>query len=95
MVILDPGADLEQAATETRNALQGLMGEDGKIIVTAGEAAMSQMMGTGLDVTIRGQSYENIARISAQLFSELEGIEGIDDLERKIIKSFFNSGSFP
>jgi len=55
--------------------------EDGAITVSAGQEMATQMMGSGLDVSIRGENHEDIARLSDQLFSELEGMAGIADLE--------------
>lgn len=83
LIILNPKADLEQEETELHQALQGIL-KDGAIDVTAGEAAMNQMMGSGLDISIRGDNYQDIARTSTELYSELEGMDGIADLEVNI-----------
>ncbi len=79
-VILDPDADLEQETAELRRAFQGTV-EDGDITVTTGDAMGAQMMGSGLDISVRGENYEDIAHLADQLFSELEGMDGIADLE--------------
>ena len=80
LIIVDPGADLEQEAVDLRQALEGVI-ENGTITVTAGEAAMGQMMGSGLDISVRGENYENIAGLTAQLLAKLDDIDGISDLE--------------
>ena len=83
MVILDPESDLEQEAAELRRAFEGII-EEGTVTVSTGQAMSAQMMGSGLDISIRGENYEDIARPAAQLFGELEGIAGIADLELDI-----------
>jgi len=80
MVILVQDANLEQEATELRGAFGGIAAE-GVITVTTGQAMGPQTVGSGLDISIRGESYEDIAHLSEQLFRELEGIGGIADLE--------------
>jgi len=80
-VILDPDVNLEQEATELRQAFQSLP-EAGSITVTTGQEGMTAMMGgSNLDITVRGENYQDIASLSQQLFGELENIEGIADLE--------------
>ncbi len=80
-VFLTPDADPEQEATELRRAFEGIVRENVIITVSTGEAMGSQMMGSDLDVSVRGEKWEDIARLSDQLSTELEGIDGIVDLE--------------
>ena len=79
-VALDPDANLELEADRLRQALRGVLA-DGAITVTTGQAMMSQMMGSGLDISIRGDNYQDVSLIAPQLFSELENIKGVTDLK--------------
>lgn len=82
-VFFDPGADLEQEAAELRHSLQGIA-EEGAVTVTTGQVMAAQSMDAGLDISVRGKNYEDIALLSRQLLSELESIDGIADLEINI-----------
>ena len=42
---------------------------------------MSQMMGSGLEISIRSDNYQDISLVAPQLFSELENIDGLADLK--------------
>ncbi len=79
LVMLDRDVDLEQEATRLSGAFEGIAA-DGVITVTTEQARAAQMMGSGLDISIRGENYEDIARISDELFTQLEGMSGIADL---------------
>ncbi len=79
-VTLAQDADIEQEADELRQALDGVL-ENALITVTAGEAAMSEIMGGGLDISVRGDSYESVAANTELLFNEIKNIDGIADLE--------------
>lgn len=83
MVFFDPDADLEQEAAELRHSLQGIA-EEGAVTITTSQVMAAQTMDSGLDISIRGENYEDIALLSSQLLSELEGIDGIADLEINI-----------
>ena len=83
MVFFDPDADLEQEAAELRHSLQGIA-EEGAVTITTSQVMAAQTMDSDLDISVRGESYEDIALLSRQLLSELEGIDGIADLEINI-----------
>jgi HAE1 family hydrophobic/amphiphilic exporter-1 len=80
-VILDPDADMEREAKKLRQAYANIVGEGVIVSVTTGDAMSAQMMGSGLDVSVRGDSYEDVAFASEKLVSELEKTEGISDIE--------------
>ena len=80
-IILDPDADMDKEAEELRKIYQGIVEEGIIVDVTTGDAMAAQMMGSGLDISIRGDSYEDVAFISEKLISDLEGIDGIADIE--------------
>ena len=79
-VLLDPEVDLEQQAANLRQNLEGLV-KDGTVTVSAGEAEMGAMMGSGLDISIRGDDYGAIAATGQQLFDEIKNVYGIAELE--------------
>ncbi len=80
-VLLQADADLDQTAAELIRAFDGL-DVDGVITVITGQQAMAaQMSGSGLDVSVRGENHEDIARLSEELFAQLATVEGIADLE--------------
>ncbi len=83
MVFFDPDADLEQEAAELRHSLQGIA-EEGAVTITTSQVMAAQTMDSDLDISVRGENYEDIALLSSQLLSELEGIDGIADLEINI-----------
>ena len=73
-------ADIEQEADKLRQALDGLL-DNAQITVTAGEAAMSEFMGGGLNISVRGDTYESVAANTELLFDEVKNIDGVADLE--------------
>ncbi len=80
-IILNPDADMDKEAEELQKTYQGIVEEGIIVNVTTGDAMSAQMMGSGLDVSVRGDSYEDVAFISEKLISNLEGIDGIADIE--------------
>ncbi|MCJ7606129.1 MAG: efflux RND transporter permease subunit, partial [Dehalococcoidales bacterium] len=79
MVILDRDADMELAAADVREDLTGIVPE-ADISVTTGQA-MSGMTGTGVDISVRGDNYEDLAAAAQQLYAELADVDGIAELE--------------
>ncbi len=80
-VLLDPNADLEGEADELCHAFEGIV-EEATITVDTGPPMMSVMMGSSnLDISIRGENYEDITSAANQLFAELETMDGLADLE--------------
>lgn len=79
-VYLDDEADQDQAAADLRESLQGLI--DGTTIsVSSGNAMSSAMMGSGLDISVRGDNYEDIASVSKTLFAEIQDVQGLAELD--------------
>ena len=83
-IILHPDADMDKEAEELRKAYQGIAGEGVIVDVTTADAASAQMMGSGLDISVRGESYGDVALISERLISGLEDIDGIEDIKINI-----------
>jgi len=79
-VILDQEVDLEQQADDIRSNLEGMV-EGSAITVTTGNPMASGMMGSSLDVSIRGDNYEDIASIGRLLFDELQDVSGLAELD--------------
>ena len=80
-VILYPDANMDKEAEEIRKVYADIAEEGTIVTVTTGDAMSAQMMGSGLDISVRGDSYQDVAFISEKLVSELEGIDGIADIE--------------
>jgi len=80
-VILDPDADMEKEAEALRQVYADIAEEGAMVTVTTGDAMSAQMMGSGLDISVRGDSYQDVASTSEKLVSDLEGIDGIADIE--------------
>lgn len=72
--------DLEEEATQLREAFEEIAKES-TITVSTGEAMATQMMGSDLDVSVRGETWADIALLSDQLSKELRSVDGIVDLE--------------
>ncbi len=80
MVVLERDADMELTAAGVREDLTGIVpGAD--ITVTTGQAMSSRMTGSGLDISIRGDNYEDLAAAAHQLYAELADVDGIAELE--------------
>jgi HAE1 family hydrophobic/amphiphilic exporter-1 len=80
-VILYSDADMEKEAEELRQAYADLTGEGVIVNVITGDAMSAQMMGGGLDVSVRGENFQDVASVSEQLISELAGVSGLADIE--------------
>jgi len=80
-VILYSDADMEKEAEELRQAYADIVGEGVIVNVTTGDAMSAQMMGSGLDVSVRGDNFQNVASVSEKLISELAGVSGLADIE--------------
>ncbi|MFC2062323.1 efflux RND transporter permease subunit [Chloroflexota bacterium] len=79
-VMLDQEVDLEQEAADLRISLEGIV-EGSTIAVTTGDPMAGGMMGSSLDVSIRGDKYEDIASTGRLLFDELRDVSGLAELE--------------
>jgi HAE1 family hydrophobic/amphiphilic exporter-1 len=80
-VILYSDADMEKEAEELRQAYADIAGEGVIVNVITGDAMSAQMMGGGLDVSVRGENFQDVASVSEQLISELAGVSGLADIE--------------
>ena len=79
-VILDQDVDLEQQAADIRSNLEGMV-EGSSVTVTTGNPMAGGMMGSSLDVSIRGDNYEDIASTGRLLFDELQDVSGLAELD--------------
>jgi HAE1 family hydrophobic/amphiphilic exporter-1 len=77
-ILLDPKADLEKEAAELRTRCKEITGE-GNIAVYSGGSLPE--MGSMLNISIRGENYADIAKGTKQLSPQLEGMEGLANLE--------------
>ena len=86
MVILASEADMEETADELRKQFEDIVSE-AEITVATGQAMAATMMGTGVDISIRGDRYEDLTSIGKELFEKLKDVEGITDLELHLART--------
>ncbi len=79
MTIINPDARAKEAAESLSQDLSGLT-QVGIISVESMQAMSAQMM-SGLEISVRGDSYEDVALVATQLSSELESLPDVADLE--------------
>jgi len=79
MVTLDREVDLEQQAADMRSNLEGIV-EGGTVTVSTGDPMAGAMMGSSLDISIRGDNYEDIANTGRLLFDKLQDVSGLAEL---------------
>jgi HAE1 family hydrophobic/amphiphilic exporter-1 len=84
--ILHSDSDMEKEAELLRQTFPDVVGENVVVKVTAGDPMGAQMMGGGLDLSIRGSSYQDVASGSDKLMAELLGVPGLADIELEISK---------
>ncbi len=80
MVTLDREVDLEQQSADMRSNLEGIV-EGGTVTVTTGDPMAGAMMGSSLDISIRGDNYEDIASTGRLLFDKLQDVSGLAELD--------------
>jgi HAE1 family hydrophobic/amphiphilic exporter-1 len=84
-IYLKPDADMDKEAESLRLACAGLAGPLGNILVTTSEhASESGMSFSDLEISIQGENQEAIAPTTLQLYEELKGLEGIDNVESEL-----------
>ncbi|UCG54870.1 MAG: efflux RND transporter permease subunit, partial [Dehalococcoidia bacterium] len=83
-VILHNDSDMGKEAENLRQVYAGIDTGDAVVSVTTGDAMSAQMMGGGLDISVRGDSFQDIATVSQQLISDITGLSGITDIELEI-----------
>jgi HAE1 family hydrophobic/amphiphilic exporter-1 len=85
-IYLDPGADIDKEAEELSSACQGIAtATKAGIAVTASEAGGPSGMGfSDLNISIQGKNQNNIAVTTGQLFSQLQGVNGLANVESDI-----------
>jgi HAE1 family hydrophobic/amphiphilic exporter-1 len=79
MTIINPDARAQEVAETLRQDLGGLT-QVGIISVESMQAMSAQMI-SGLEISVHGDSYEDVALVATQLSSELEALPDVTDLE--------------
>jgi len=80
-VTLIQEADMEQEAEELRQAYEGIVEEGTIVTVSTGDQMSAQMMGSGLEISVLGDNYDDVANMSQQLVADLKDIYGLADIE--------------
>ncbi|MFA4836121.1 MAG: efflux RND transporter permease subunit, partial [Dehalococcoidia bacterium] len=80
-IYLKSDANMNREAENLRAACQKIAG-DAQIAVSTSE---SQGMGSsGLDISIQGKNYDDLAKTARELVSQLQGIDGLENVEANI-----------
>jgi HAE1 family hydrophobic/amphiphilic exporter-1 len=82
-VYLDPGADMDKEAEALRTAIRNLPAGE-LIAVSTSESASGGMGFSGLEVSIQGENQQALADTTGQLFTELQGVKGLANLESEL-----------
>jgi HAE1 family hydrophobic/amphiphilic exporter-1 len=82
--ILESDSDIEREAELLRQAFSDITGENVTVKVTAGDPMGAQMMGGGLEVSVRGENFQDVASVSDNLMTELTDVSGLADIELQI-----------
>jgi HAE1 family hydrophobic/amphiphilic exporter-1 len=85
-VLLNRKVNLEQQAADMRSKLEGIV-EGGTVTVTSGNPMASGMIGSNLDISIRGNTYEDISSTGRLLFDELQNVSGLAELEMELAET--------
>ncbi|MCX5990942.1 MAG: efflux RND transporter permease subunit [Chloroflexi bacterium] len=84
-VYLDPKADMDKEAGALRLAIQGIPGGEG-IAVSTGSGGGAEMGFSGVDISIQGKDQDAIARVSGELYTQLQGVAGVANLENQLTR---------
>ena len=84
-VYLDPKADMDKEAEALRFAIQGIEGGEG-IAVSTGSGGGAEMGFSGVDISIQGKDQDDIARVTGELYTELQGVDGVANLENQLTR---------
>ncbi len=86
-ILLGPGADEPKEQANLEGAIELLVLGDYKlgdfITVLSGNEALGNQMGfsSGVDISVRGESAEDVSKATGLLFERLKSIDGISNLE--------------
>ena len=84
-VYLDPKADMDKQAEALRLAIQGIEGGEG-IAVSTGSGGGAEMGFSGVDISIQGEDPDAIARVTNELYTQLQGVDGVANLESQLTR---------
>ena len=80
-VYLDPGADMEKEAEALRLTCNGIAGGNGIAVTTASSGHGMGPPTSSLEVSIQGENQEALADTTYQLLGQLEGVNGLANVE--------------
>ena len=84
VILLDSGADMEKERDDLELAVERIMLGDFVTVMTAEEAMETQMGAAGVEITIQGNSYDDLRSAAGNLTQRLGEIEGLSDLESQV-----------
>jgi len=83
-VVLEKDANIEKVAQNLRQAYAALDTGTAEVKVNSGDVMTSQMTGGGLEITVRGNSFEDVSLASDAIMARIEGMEGLAEIELDI-----------
>jgi HAE1 family hydrophobic/amphiphilic exporter-1 len=83
-VYLDPGADMDKEAEALRLACKEIPGSEGIAVSTSESAVGAEMGFSGVDISIQGEDPDAIAQTTNELYTRLEGVKGVANLESEL-----------
>ncbi|UCC60077.1 MAG: efflux RND transporter permease subunit [Dehalococcoidia bacterium] len=84
MILLDDDADQEKLRDELEDAVEDMMLGDYVKVMTGEEMQSSRMGSSGIELSVRGDNYDDINTATTLLAQRLEGIDGLNDLEYQV-----------
>ncbi len=82
-VYLDSGANMDKEAEALRLAVQEIAGGEG-IAVSTSASGGAEMGFSGVDISIQGEDPDAIARTTGELYTGLQGLDGLANLESEL-----------
>ena len=81
-IYLNPGVNMEKEAEALRTAIKGIPGGEFIAVSTSESDPGEGIMGSsGLDISIQGENQNDIANATGQLLAQLQGVNGLSNLE--------------
>jgi len=86
VILLDSGANLKKEHADLEQAAEGLPAGEFITVLTSEMAMETQMGAAGLEVSIQGETFEDVAIATTLLYERLEKIEGLSTLESQLTR---------
>ena len=84
MILLDDNVDLEMLHSDLKDAVEAMMLGDYVKVMNGEEMQSAQMGSSGIELSVRGDNFEDIGTATMLLAGRLEGIDGLTELEYQV-----------